>query len=310
MAVLLILFLLALLFLGSCYWVYRFGFYSPNRTQNDDFAVAVIPKKDPRRPGVEAMIAAVRELPYEPVSIRSHDGLRLCGRYYHQHDGAPLDICFHGYRGTPARDFSGGTQIILREGHNLLMIEERAHCSSGGHTITFGIEERRDCLDWVRYALERFGPDTRILLVGISMGAATVLMASGLSLPPQVRGIIADCPYSAPLAIIRKVGRDMHLPAGLSGFLASASARLFGHFDLSAASPVEAVKQTPVPILLIHGEDDHFVPREMSREILDANPAMIERHTFSGAAHGLSYLVDPQRYEDLVCAFSKRVLKP
>ena len=130
MTVLFVLFIFLLLFFGSCFWVYRFGFYSPNRTQNDDFAVAVVPKGDPRRPAVEAMIAAVRELPYESVSIRSHDGLRLCGRYIHQHDGAPLDICFHGYRGTPARDFSGGTQIILREGHNLLMIEERSHCSS------------------------------------------------------------------------------------------------------------------------------------------------------------------------------------
>ena len=141
------------------------------------------------------------------------------------------------------------------------------------------------------------------------MGAATVLMASELSLPPQVRGIIADCPYSTPLAIIRKVGRDMHLPAGFSAFLASVSARLFGHFDLSASGPVDAVRHSPVPILLIHGEDDHFVPCEMSREILDANPSMIERYTFPGAQHGLSYLVDPVRYENLVCAFSRRVLE-
>ena len=92
MTVLSVLLVFLLLVLGSCFWVYRFGFYSPNRTQNDDFAVAVVPKGDPRRPVVEAMIAAVRELPYESVSIRSHDGLRLCGRYIHQHDGAPLDI--------------------------------------------------------------------------------------------------------------------------------------------------------------------------------------------------------------------------
>ncbi len=66
---------------------------------------------------------------------------------------------------------------MLREGHNVLMIEERAHLESEGHTITFGIKERYDALDWIRYALQRFGEDTRIILVGISMGAATVLMA-------------------------------------------------------------------------------------------------------------------------------------
>ena len=141
------------------------------------------------------------------------------------------------------------------------------------------------------------------------MGAATVLMASELSLPPQVRGIIADCPYSTSLAIIRKVGRDMHLPAGVSAFLASVSARLFGHFDLAASSPVEAVRHSPVPILLIHGEDDHFVPCEMSRRIADANPVMIERHTFPGAVHGLSYLVDTDRYTELVHAFCDRIFE-
>lgn len=254
------------------------------------------------------LIDAANALPYEAVTITSHDGLVLSGRYYHQREGALLNICFHGYRGTPSRDFSGGLQVMLRQGHNVLMIEQRAHCSSQGHTISFGIKERLDCLDWVRYALQRFGEETQILLVGISMGAATVLMASELELPSQVVGIIADCPYSAPKAIIHKVCGDMRLPVQFSTWLACVSAKLFGHFDLTESTALEAVKHAAVPILLIHGEEDNFVPCQMSMEIQAADPARIKLQLFSGAGHGLSYLIDQERYEQVVRDFSDRVL--
>ena len=309
MILLIVLLIPAAVFLGICFWIYRFAFYSPNKTQNDDHSVAHTPQMDPMREHIMGMIDAARAIPYEPVSIYSHDGLELHAKYYHQQDGAPLDICFHGYRGTPARDFSGGTQIMRREGHNILMIEERAQCGSAGHTITFGIQERYDCLDWLDYAVGRFGPEVKIILVGISMGAATVLIASELRLPAQVVGIIADCPYTSPLAIIRKVSReDMHLLPRTGGFFATAAARIFGRFRLNAASALEAVRHTRVPILLIHGEEDQFVPCGMSREIHAANPAMTELHTFPDAGHGLSFLVDPARYENLVTSFSNRVL--
>lgn len=298
----------AAVFFGSTYAIYRFGFYSPNKRQNDDYAVASTPQMDARHEEIRCLIHAARELPFESVHIRSHDGLLLTGRYYHRQDGAPLSICFHGYRGTPTRDFSGGIQIMLRQGHNVLMVEERAHCSSQGHTITLGVKERFDCLDWIRYALDRFGSDTKIILVGISMGASTVLMASGLPLPRQVVGIAADCPYSSPEAIIRKLCGDMKLPGGIFTRLASLSAALYGHFDLKSASALDAVRLASVPILLIHGEEDHFVPCEMSREIYTANPDRIELHLFPGAGHGLSFLVDPIRYEAVIRDFHRRIL--
>ena len=304
MIVLYILLALILLFLAVCYGIYRFAFHSPNKTQNDDHAVVHTPQLDPLRDRILEMIDDVRAIPYEPVIIRSHDDLELHAKYYHQQDGAPLDICFHGYRGTPARDFCGGTQIIRREGHNLLAIEERAQCGSSGHTITFGIQERYDCLDWLDYAIQRFGPETQILLVGVSMGAATVLMASELPLPEQVVGIIADCPYSSPDAIIRKVSRDdMHLLPLTGGFFAAASARIFGHFHLNASSAVEAVRHTRVPILLIHGEADNFVPVSMCYENFRACSKPVRMLTVPGADHGMSYFTDKEGYENTMREF-------
>ena len=308
MTFVLILCVLAAIVLAASYAIYRFAFYSPNAKQNNDENLMDTEQMNAFRDTTLGMIRSLNERPFERVYITSHDGLRLSGRYYHMRDGAPLDICFHGYRGTPSRDFSGGTNIVFSQGNNLLMIEERAHCTSEGHTITFGVKERYDCVDWVNYAVERFGKDTKIIICGISMGAATVLMASELGLPENVRGIVADCPYTSPKAIIKKVCRDMKVPADAAFPFVWLAARLFGGFDLNAADAADAVKHARIPILLIHGEADHFVPCEMGREIAANNPGMTELHTFPGAGHGLSYLVDTERYTEIDKAFHRRVM--
>ncbi|MBO4359764.1 MAG: alpha/beta hydrolase [Eubacteriaceae bacterium] len=299
---------LAAAYLAVCYGVYRFAFYSPDKYQNDDYHIPEVLTRGPWKERIREMISAVAALEYEKVSITSRDGLRLNGRYFHSRDGAPLDICFHGYRGTPNRDFSGGAMVVLREGHNLLMVEERAQCSSQGHTMTFGVKERFDALDWVSYAVDRFGADVRIIMTGISMGASTVLMASGMDLPENVRGIVADCPFTQPMDIILSVASSMKIPQGFSRHFARAAARIFGGFDICGASALEAVKSTKVPILLIHGEADDFVPCDMSRRIYEANPSMTDLNTFPGATHGVSFLADEARYEELVRSFSSRVL--
>ena len=179
--------------------VYYIAFHSPNKTQNDDFSISHSEQMDLVRDEIIEMIKATHQMPFERVETVSDDGLKLRGRYYHTKDGAPVVIGFHGYRGTPARDFSGGTQLYLQAGFNLLMIEQRSHCSSEGHTITFGVRERYDGLCWIRYVREHCGADTRIILAGISMGAATVLMMSGLDLPfSQLQTAFPTTPILAP----------------------------------------------------------------------------------------------------------------
>ncbi|MBR2558801.1 MAG: prolyl oligopeptidase family serine peptidase [Firmicutes bacterium] len=164
-----------------------------------------------------------------------------------------------------------------------------------------------DVLAWTRWAVRRFGPEVKILLAGISMGASAVLMASELALPENVRGILADCPFSSPWDIIKKVGDARGFNMDIWRPFIKMEARIYGDFELDAAEPVTAVKHANVPILLIHGEDDKFVPCEMSRQIAEANPEMIEFHTFPGAGHGVSYLADTERYTKLVRDFCEKI---
>ena len=161
---------------------------------------------------IRRAVDRVLPVPYEEVCITSRDGLKLYGRYYHHKDDAPLGIFFHGYRSGPILDGNGGYLICERRGYNVLIVTQRAHGKSEGNVMTFGIKERLDCLDWISYANERFGAKTPIVLMGMSMGAATVLMAAGEDLPENVKGVIADSPFTAPSDIIRTVMKDYKLP--------------------------------------------------------------------------------------------------
>ena len=190
----------------------------------------------------------------------------------------------------------------------MLIVTQRAHGKSEGNVMTFGIKERLDCLDWIAYANERFGAKTPIILMGMSMGAATVLMAAGEDLPENVKGVIADSPFTAPSDIIRTVMKDYKLPVRLMYPLARLSAKVYGRFDLEETSAREAVKKSKIPILFIHGEDDRFVPCHMGRECYEGCCSAKRILTVEGAGHGLSHCVDAKRYEACVDEFLDKVV--
>ena len=303
MAVFLVLLALLVAFLAFSYGVFRYVLYSPVGEQNDPRHLPRGEQYDPKRDEMLRLIDELLALPSERVYIESEDGLRLAGDYYAGEAGHPVHICCHGYRGLGVRDFCGGAQTLMARGDGVLLIHERAQGDSQGHIMTFGIREREDVRRWAESCAERF-PDSPLFLHGISMGAATVLMASALPLPESVKGILADCPYDVPRDIIVLTADKAGAPGRLLWPFLKVGAFLFGGgLRLDAACCHEAVKHTRVPILIIHGEDDRFVPAYMSEPMAAANPARIKRATFPGAGHGISYLVDTPRYQALTKAF-------
>ncbi len=302
MALIIILAIVILAVLAVSYAAYRIPFYHPDHRESP-YDLPPEGQYDPYREAMTALIKEQDAQPFEPVEIAGQDGARLYGRYYRASDTAPVLIGFHGFKSTALRDMCGGGKLARQMGMNALLVDQRSHGKSDGRTISFGVKERFDCLRWAQYAAERW-PGRPIVLMGVSMGAATVLMASDLDLPGEVRGIIADCPYSDPSAIIKKVGRDSMGPASILLYpFILLGARLYGGFSLTAASPVKAVRQARVPILLIHGEDDRFVPCDMSREIFDACSGRKTRVTIPGAPHAIAYVLDPDKYGRAVREF-------
>lgn len=297
----LVLAIAAVLVGGACFAYFK-AFFNPRKGRWD---VKPIQKSgyDPYRQEMRQIYRSLRDRPFEQVSITSKDGLKLTGRYYHTKDGAPLDIGFHGYKSHSTVDFSGGSELSFELEHNLLLIDQRAHGNSDGHTITFGVKERYDLLEWVHYAVDRFGADTKIMLYGVSMGAATVLMASNLDLPENVKGIVADCPYASPLEIVLHVGQELPIPRWLMKPFVILGARFFGGFDIDEVTALETVKNTKLPILIIHGQEDTLVPYTMSKAVKEACPDKVQYHLVPGAEHAISYLVDREGYRKAVLDF-------
>ena len=191
---------------------------------------------------------------------------------------------------------SGGVERCFKVRRSALVVEQRCSRGSEGNTITFGINEYRDCLEWVDFTIRYLGSDIKIILTGISMGASTVMLAAGQKLPPNVIGILADCGYTSAKEIMYHVMRQMKLPPKPCYPFVKLGARIFGRFDLDGDSPKEAMKRCTLPVIFYHGEDDDFVPCSMSRENFEACGGRKRLVTVPGAGHGLSYAVEPERY--------------
>lgn len=290
--------LLAAAVFGISYLCFRMAFYAPRKKAPGE-DVLDLPHGEIYEPYWEFMKSCaeeVRRLPCRELWITSFDGLKLHARYFEYAPGSTVEIMMHGYRGSAERDLSGGVRRAFKLGHSVLLVDQRCSGKSDGTVITFGIYERRDCLGWVEKLLAELGPDVRIILTGISMGAATVVMAAGHPLPKQVIGVLADCGFSSPKAIIKEVIRQMKLPPILSYPFVKLGARLYGKFNLEETSPLEMLADCKVPVIFFHGETDDFVPCYMSREMYNACPGKKRLVVIPGAGHGLSYPVDKPTY--------------
>ena len=286
----------AALFCGGLWFAYHTAFRRDPRRQAPIREIPDFPKYNACRDLMLANIDRLVSEPYEAVTIRSRDGLQLYGKYYAGQPGKPVILFFHGYRSTGERDASGGFWYCRERGYSLLMADQRAHGQSEGRAITFGVKERYDCLDWAEELVRRFGPDVQILLAGVSMGAATVLMASELPLPEQVKGIWADCGYDSPEGILRATIRRWGWPEAVTYPLVSLSARLLGGFRVEEATARDALRHAKIPVLLIHGEADGMVPCSMAHTLRAACASPCALVTVPEAEHGISYYQDIDAY--------------
>ncbi|MBR2406196.1 MAG: alpha/beta hydrolase [Clostridia bacterium] len=306
--VLLVLLLIAVLVLLTTYICFRMAFFVSRKKRKAE-AEFDIPPGEIYEPYREIMIDWMKKMRAEPhreVTITSFDGLTLRGNYYEYEAGAPIELMFHGYRGTAERDLCGGIQRCFALKRNVLIVDQRGCGKSEGNVISFGINESRDCLCWIDFLIEQFGPDVKILLTGISMGASTVMIAAGKELPPNVVGLLADCGFTSARAIIKKVIRQMKLPADLLYPFVKLGARLYGGFNPEETSAVEAMRRCRLPIIFFHGDADDYVPCDMSRENYEACAAPKQLVVVPGAGHGLAFMLDQEAYIRTLAEFSEK----
>lgn len=271
-------------------------FKTRREKQNEEYPIPPGKIYEPHREKMTEWMKKTRSLPYKELSVQSFDNLTLYGRYYEFTPDSPIEIMFHGYRGSAERDLCGGIERCFKLGRSALIVDQRGHGKSEGRVITFGVKERKDVLSWVERATEEFGKERKLILTGISMGAATVTAAADLPLPENVAFILADCGFTSPKEIIQKCTRDLKLPPKLMYPFIRLGAIIFGGFDPNSVSSKEALKNATKPVIFFHGEDDNFVPCQMSRENYEVCKTEKKLITIPGAGHGLGYMIDPDGY--------------
>lgn len=259
---------------------------------------------------IDAGIDWIRAGNCEKIELISFDGLRLAARLLPAENARGTIILMHGYKAGMYRDFSCAYEFYHGLGFNLLIPSQRAHGESEGKYICFGVKERFDCKQWVYYACERYGDKSDIFLSGLSMGCSTVLMASNLDLPKNVRGIVADCGFTSAwdeLAYLLK--KIVHLPPHpfLDGL--SLMTTLIAGFGLKDCSAADCAAETDIPVLFIHGRRDTFVPYELGLKNFEACASEKKLITVDEAGHGVSYLVEPDRCREELTQFIERYSK-
>ena len=292
---------LLLIFFIVLAFLHHGTFYSPLKGQNDNFLLTDSTKALGIDKLVFGLINSLLEVPYEDAYIKSFDKLKLHARVYENKNSDKLVIMFHGYRGTSVRDFSGGAKLMIDQGYNVILVDQRAHGLSEGHNITFGNREKKDVLSWIEYGQKRFGKDKELILVGISMGAATLLFASK-DIPGEAK-LICDCPYTSEKEIIKESIKKMKLPPTFFYPFVNLSSILFSHASLNKDDAHKNVKECHHKILIIHGDQDTIVPYQYSYSLYLENKDKIQYELFPNTEHGVSFVTDTERYKKIVIDF-------
>lgn len=244
---------------------------------------------------------------YSDAEIESFDNLKLHGYKVNNEKSDVWVITVHGYmdRGSGMATYA---KAFYEMGYNVLAPDLRGHGKSEGDYIGMGWDDRKDILAWIDYILNE-NKDAKIILHGVSMGAATVMMTSGESLPDNVKVIIEDCGYSSVVDEFNdKLKNVFNLPSVPIIQVSDLVTRVRSGYWFSDASAVEQVKKSETPILFIHGDKDDFVPYEMLDKVYDAATVEKEKLVVEGAEHTRSVYVNPELYWNTVSNFINKHL--
>lgn len=246
----------------------------------------------------------------ESLSIHSFDGLKLYGELVPAKNCTSNQyvILVHGYSGSRLEMYTFGKDYY-DQGYHVLFIDLRSHGKSEGRYITMGWLDRMDMQEWINLLIKR-NQNARIVLHGISMGAATVMMTAGEKLPSHVKACVEDCGYTSVSDIFAKeLWALLHLPPFPLMHITSKISKHRAGYSFQDASCIRQLQKCKIPMLFIHGKEDTFVPYSMMQPLYDACAAPKEKYIVKGAGHVESRCADLKRYNEKVFTFLDKHVK-
>lgn len=249
-----------------------------------------------------------RQQEMQDCYVRSRDGLLLHAFYLPAKEPKRFVLLSHGYKGSGFGDFAYTSRFLHENGCNLLYIDQRCCGESEGEYITFGAFEQYDVRRWAYYISRRNTEKLPIYLYGESMGAAAVLMASGHSLPGQVKGLIADCGFRSMKGQVQDMAANwFHLHwVGLLLFRLDIFCRLFAGFRMKEADTGNAMAKNQRPVLFFHGAEDTYVDVRNSKYNYSLCRAPKELICVPRARHLCSAYEEPEMYREKILAFFEK----
>lgn len=265
--------------------------------------------KEPMDPHIEKNLPWLNQQHFEDLEITSNDGLKLKAKLLKADtDTNKVLIAIHGYRSYNLKEYAYYVKFYHDLGFHILLPDNRAHGESEGTYIGFGWLDRLDCIQWIYKMKEYFNKDLQIVLHGISMGSATVLMASGEELPDDVKCIISDCGFTSVLDEFKHELKHIHIPSALILPTASLLSKKRVGYSFKEASTINQVKKSKTPTLFIHGDQDDFVPTYMVYDLYNACAADKDLLIVEGAGHAESYLVNQELCERTIVEFMNQYI--
>ena len=256
---------------------------------------------------IKAFALRTAQHPHETVSIKSFDGLKLYAKQYQNSREKDWIILVHGYHSSSSWDFGASFEMYYEQGFSILALDNRAHGSEGNY-IGFGALDSKDVQSWMNWIVDRYGKDSRIVLSGVSMGAATVMLVTGQTDLPQLRCAIEDCGYTSLKGVVGEIMKAKHVPMFPLYNIASFWCKVLAGYSFRETNAEKAVSLSNVPTLFIHGTKDGFVPFYMLNKLYNSCSAEKKKLVFEDAVHGESSYKYPDLYKKEVIEFVNRYM--
>lgn len=244
------------------------------------------------------------------TTIVNREGKRLHAYYIAaSQPTARTAIVIHGYTDNAIRMIEFGYMYNHDLNCNVLLPDLQFHGESEGEAIQMGWKDRLDVLEWMEVAHQIYGDSTRMVVHGISMGAAAAMMVSGETLRPYVKCFVEDCGYTS---VWDEFSQELSVQFGLPEFpilyTASWLCKLKYGWDFKEASALDQIGKCQLPMLFIHGDVDTYVPTWMVYPLYEAKPDPKELWLVPGAKHAVSYKENKEEYTARVKAFVDRYI--
>jgi len=244
-------------------------------------------------------------------SVESEFGYTLQGIFSAGTDPAKTVVFVHGHTWT----WHGMVKyfpIYAKRGYNIVAYNHRYHGNSGGNCCTAGFYEKSDLLKIANWTFTHFSHTKIFGAMGESLGAATVLQY--MPLDKRLTFAHADCPYSDAAELYQHQMSLYHLPLFLKSitiFFCDRYLKRNCGFSLGQVSPIRDCMQTSVPLLLVHGDNDNYVPTSMSVDLAEKRQSHAPTTLLlvEGAAHAKALAVNPVLYHKTLERFLDEVEK-